>query len=228
MASWMIHFRVAQAIYQRLGLRCIPEFILGSIAPDSGVPNEDGTGYLPPSSVSHFNEVDANGVKGVHEECYIAQYLSGECLALYTPRELTFHLGYLAHLLTDKIWARDVVYPAAEQFPELFAADRPEFWRRVKRDWYDLDFLYLQRHPDFEAFRIYCTAPDVRNVYLPFFAGDAFEKRRDFIVDFYCQGAHNAAERETYLSFDDLDRLVEQAADEIIARCEPYIARLMA
>lgn len=226
MASWMIHFRVAQAIYERLMLPSASDFVLGNIAPDSGVPTADGLGYDPPSAVSHFNEVDANGVKGVHEEIFIAQYLSDERLAGYSPRELSFYLGYLTHLLTDKIWVRDVVYPSADRFPELFASDRPLFWRKVKRDWYDLDFLYFKHHPDFEAFHLYRTAPDIRNVYLPFFAENAFEVRRSFIIDYYRNGAQTVAERETYLSFDELDALIARAAEEIIGLCQPYIAHL--
>jgi len=226
MASWMVHLRIADKLLDRIPNLSPVEFIVGNIAPDSGVPSADGAGYEPPSSVTHFNEMDPNGVKGVHEEIFIAQYLSSERLADYTDRELSFYLGYLTHLIMDKLWVRDVVYPAAEKFPELFASDRPAFWRRIKRDWYDLDFLYFKHHPDLEAFEIYRTAPDVRNVFLPFFSEDAFEKRREFIVNFYRQGARDVSERETYLSFDDLEALIGRAAEEIIGLCQPYIARL--
>ena len=43
----MIHLRVAQQLYQQLNIEAINEFILGNIAPDSGIPAEDGTGYVP-------------------------------------------------------------------------------------------------------------------------------------------------------------------------------------
>ena len=54
MASWIIHLRVAQEICQRLALQHIDRFILGNIAPDSGIPKADGSGYLPDAEISHF------------------------------------------------------------------------------------------------------------------------------------------------------------------------------
>ena len=62
MASWMIHLRVAQGIYRQLGLKHIDEFIMGNIAPDSGIPTADGTGYQPDAEVSHFRTIDQNGM----------------------------------------------------------------------------------------------------------------------------------------------------------------------
>lgn len=54
MASWMVHLRVADRLLDRLeGIR-EKEFIMGNIAPDSGVPNADWTAYAPPTEVSHF------------------------------------------------------------------------------------------------------------------------------------------------------------------------------
>jgi len=50
----MVHLRVADRLLDRLeGIR-EKEFIMGNIAPDSGVPNADWTAYAPPTEVSHF------------------------------------------------------------------------------------------------------------------------------------------------------------------------------
>ncbi len=65
MASWMIHLRVAQGIYEKLNLVHKHEFVMGNIAPDSGVPTADGTGFVPDAGVSHFRTVDENGIKAV-------------------------------------------------------------------------------------------------------------------------------------------------------------------
>ena len=47
MASWMIHLRVAQQLYRQLNIESINEFVLGNIAPDSGIPSKDGSGFIP-------------------------------------------------------------------------------------------------------------------------------------------------------------------------------------
>lgn len=224
MASWIIHLRVAQQLCQKLHIEQKDTFILGNIAPDSGVPNADGTGFLPDAELSHFRTLDADGIKVIHEDRFIEKYFTPEQRASCTAKDYAFYLGYLTHLITDKIWARDIVLPAKEQQRALFESDCSLFWQTIKRDWYDLDFMYLRAHPAFEAFRIYRDNPDVRNTYLDFFSETAFAERRRFILDFYADGAANVVERETYLSRQELDRFVTDAADEI-AR---YVAALEA
>ena len=65
MASWMIHLRVAQQLYRQLNIESINEFVLGNIAPDSGIPSKDGSGFIPDAAVSHFRSLDENGIKKV-------------------------------------------------------------------------------------------------------------------------------------------------------------------
>ncbi len=58
MASWMIHFRIAQALLDGTSLPFArtsdvdAAFVMGNIAPDSGVPTADGTHYEPSKRVS--------------------------------------------------------------------------------------------------------------------------------------------------------------------------------
>lgn len=216
MASWIIHLRVAQQLYQQLHIEPVDTFVLGNIAPDSGVPTADGTGFIPDAEISHFRSLDENGIKLIQEDLFIARYFTPERRQACTDQEYAFFLGYLTHLLTDKLWAEKIVYSAKEKQGALFQSDRKLFWQTVKRDWYDLDFMYLKAHPAFEAFCIYRDAPDVRNTYLDFFSETAFEERRRFILDFYANGAANVVERAAYLSPEELDHFVMSAADEIL------------
>ena len=43
MASWMVHLRVADKLFEQIENLDEQAFIMGNIAPDSGVPNEDWT-----------------------------------------------------------------------------------------------------------------------------------------------------------------------------------------
>lgn len=226
MASWMIHLRVAQGIYKQLGLKHMNAFILGNIAPDSGIPKEDGSGYLPDAGVSHFRVVDQNGIKEVHEERFIERFFTDELRESYDEETYAFYFGYLTHLLTDKLWAEEIGYGAKDKFAELFDRDRTAFWSQIKRDWYDMDFMYLRKNPDFEAFRRYESMEELLNRYVDFFAPDAFEKRRQFITTFYRDGAANVKVRETYLSMEELDRFVISAVEEILRQCSDYVEEL--
>ncbi|MDE5865680.1 MAG: hypothetical protein K2H31_03645, partial [Lachnospiraceae bacterium] len=98
----------------------------------------------------------------------------------------------------------------------LFNSNRELFWQTIKKDWYDLDFMYLKSNPLFEAFRIYREIKDIKNTYVDFFSENAFAERRQFILDFYENGAANVVEHDTYLSNAELDRFVIDAADEIM------------
>ena len=49
MASWMVHLRIADRLLDSLpGLSAV-DFVVGNIAPDSGIPNEDWSELSPTS-----------------------------------------------------------------------------------------------------------------------------------------------------------------------------------
>lgn len=54
MASWMVHLRIADLLMSELENVEKTEFVVGNIAPDSGVPSEDWSYYTPPKVISHF------------------------------------------------------------------------------------------------------------------------------------------------------------------------------
>lgn len=219
MASWMIHLRVAQGIYKQINSLCTKEFIMGNIAPDSGIPAPDGNGFIPSAEISHFRTLDSNGIKDVHYDLFIQDYFTEEQRKSYDTQTYSFYFGYLTHLMTDKLWAEEIAYTAKDRFSWLFDTDNKGFWEKVKRDWYDLDFLYLKENPKFEAYSIYENIETFKNVFLPFFTENAFEERKCFITEFYRDGVRNVEEHETYLSMEELDEFVEFAVEEIIRLC---------
>ena len=108
MASWMVHLRVADRLLDRLeGIR-EKEFIMGNIAPDSGVPNADWTAYAPPTEVSHFKTYLGDRAVKIDVESYLQQYFTVEKRKKYSPEQYSFYLGYLIHLL--RIWSGLPVY----------------------------------------------------------------------------------------------------------------------
>ena len=54
MASWMVHLRIADELLRHLDNIDETSFVMGNIAPDSGVPSEDWTEYHPPKELTHF------------------------------------------------------------------------------------------------------------------------------------------------------------------------------
>lgn len=83
------------------------------------------------------------------------------------------------------MWVNVIVRPCKDKFKSLYDKDRTEWVWTLKRDWYDLDFLYIKRNPSFRSFSIYKNAVGFKNNYMDFFSNNAFEDRRKYITDFY-------------------------------------------
>lgn len=220
MASWMVHLRVADKLLDRIEGIMPTEFIVGNIAPDSGVPNADWTVYTPPSKVSHFKTRLEDGSTKIDVEDYLRQYFSAEKRAEYSKAQYSFYLGYLTHLLTDLEWGAHIYKPSIARYPEDHAADSYKLLWTLKKDWYDLDFLYLKNHPDFKAFQIYENAVGFVNRYMDIFAEDAFEDRRKYITDFYRSGREDIEREYQYLTEAQAEQFVEDCVAAVLEKLE--------
>ena len=243
MASWMIHFRVADAILQADVFQDVPHavraaFVLGNIAPDSGVPHPSGVGYIPNKDTSHFMRVFDSPMDGLRDRCdphrYAEEWLL-PALRRHDPITAAFHLGYISHLITDNAWLTSVVLPAKERFAHLRlegGVETPEavarFYAFLKKDWYDMDFLYIKRHPDLPAYRLFLSAEDVENRYLPFFPVDAFAIKRREIEAFYRKGAAEVEERMMYMAEEETDGFVRAVSEEISREFGKFFSELSA
>ena len=217
MASWMVHLRIADALLQEIPDLCEKEFIVGNIAPDSGVPNEDWSAFFPSTKVSHF--------KGTGEfanpKAFAEKYFSHDQQKNYSQKEYSFYLGYLTHLITDVLWVWKVYAPVKDRFPEEFQAD-PRFIWTVKEDWYDLDFKFLRDHPDFRTFRIYQNGVGFSNDFMEEFSPDAFDNRRAYITEFYMQEKDNLDREYLYLTEAEMDAFVEESVAKILEQLKEY------
>lgn len=216
MASWMVHLRIADRLLDQIPDLSPTEFIVGNIAPDSGVPNEDWSAFSPPTKVSHFKSAG----KKANPEAFAAKYFL--CPSEYNRKQYSFYLGYLTHLLTDVLWSEQIARPSLDRFGKTDAPDREEFIWKLKQDWYDLDFKYLRDHPDFRAFHVYRNAVDFRNDYIEEFAPDAFDNRRRYITEFYLAGRENLGREYPYLTEAEMDGFAEQAVHKILDKLHTY------
>ena len=215
MASWMIHLRIADRLLDELPGLSPAEFIVGNMAPDSGVPNADWSSFTPSTKVSHFRTDDGTDKKEIDLEAYLKKYFTPTLRVGYDQKQDSFYLGYYVHLLTDCLWSDNIVMPCRVRFAEERAADRNAWIWRMKADWYDLDFKYLRDHPDFRAFRIYQAAAGFSNTYMEEFSPDAFDNRREYITGFYLQEKDNLDREYKYLTGAETDRFVEESTARI-------------
>lgn len=216
MASWMVHLRIADKLLDKIPDLSPVEFIMGNMAPDSGVPNEDWSSFSPSTKVSHFRTDDGSFRKEIDLNAYLSRYFAPEQKAGYNEKQYSFYLGYYTHLLTDCLWTKFILAPSRDKFAEERAADKAGWIARMKDDWYDLDFLYLKKHPGFRAFRAYLGSVGFVNTYMDFFAPDAFDNRREYITNFYLQENSNLDRDYPYLTEAEADGFVEKAVISIL------------
>ena len=217
MASWMIHLRVADLLMDRIPGIDETAFVMGNIAPDSGVPNADWTAYSPPKAVSHY-KTKREDETFFDIGRFISEHFTPEMIRAYSLLEYSFFLGYYVHLLTDADWTVKIYRPMIAEYAEKRGEDKNAFIWKMKRDWYDLDFRYLEEHPDFRAFHIYEQASGFTNEFMSIFSKDAFDNRREYICGFY-RGGHGELYREyPYLSPARADDFVHNTVEAVFAR----------
>ena len=211
MASWMVHLRIADKLLDKIPNLSPIEFIVGNIAPDSGVPNTDWSAFSPPTKISHFKTSSSKA----NPDAFAAKYWTQELRSGYDEQQYAFFLGYLTHLLTDVAWVDDIYDPSKVKFSVLLNADPDNFIWKLKQDWYDLDYKYLRDHPGFRAFRVYLGAVGFRNDFMGEFSPDAFDNRRQYITDFYLQGRENLDREYPYLTEAEMDTFTNRTAAAI-------------
>ncbi len=217
MASWIVHLRIADELLSRLKSLDETAFVMGNIAPDSGVPNEDWSEFRPSKKVSHFETKADNGKSFIDVDAFCDRYFNDRTISGYSIKEYSFFLGYYTHLLTDVRWVEMVCGALFTSFPIECTSDKDKLIYAAKEDWYDLDFLYLEQHPDFRAFSLYENAENFDNEFMDLFSRDAFENRRQFICRFYRSSNHGDLHRKyQYLTPDQADAFVKETSNWII------------
>lgn len=216
MASWMVHLRIADELLKHIDSIDETAFVMGNIAPDSGVPNEDWSEFHPPKTVSHF-KTRAGDETFFDIEVFCDRWFNERLIKAYSLKEYSFFLGYYIHLLTDIHWTNDVYMALLKAYPEECAADKNKLIWTAKGDWYDLDFLYLEQHPDFRAFSLYENAVNFDNEFMDIFSKDAFENRRRYICGFYRSNDHGDLHREyTFLTPEQADSFVMTTIERVL------------
>lgn len=209
MATWLAHLRVAELISAELRAPWLsePDFLAGSVAPDCGIAVPGG--FDPPKEVTHWTQ---RGKGHCDYERFYREMIAGKSL---DPHTFSFLLGYYCHLMADVLWVRRVNDPCKELHRELYAADRAEYYRRVKPEWYANDHLYLREHPDCRVFRKFCKIADYPVTCLPYYGSDYVERQIRNIQQFYL----NPPEFSTDFHF-----LTPQAMQEWVGRSALDIA----
>ncbi|TQR45952.1 hypothetical protein C7Y44_09615 [Paenibacillus popilliae] len=198
MATWVTHFRIAEALISRdLPVSRI-DFLVGNIGPDCGLIGEDGK-PTPPKEITHFmmNRV-------ITAESFYEQYLL-DPIDISSPKG-SYYLGYYFHLVTDEEWIK---LANRKKKKEVFQSilNTPEYTPLVKKDWYGHDFVYLKENKE-SIFWTEFQHIDEYPEFLSFFpAGQTSQQIRN-ITEFYHESSIAEDHEFIYLTREDIDGFV--------------------
>lgn len=146
MASWLTHLRIAEKIKQKIDGIDLPYFMIGSIAPDSGVPDESDRNYIPSKEVTHMRYEKDDYETDMDESAFYNSYLVPERLMIRSDSSRSFLWGYYFHLISDKLWLEDCFKPLKVRFESEEEKKDTDFVDFIREEMFALDFDYLKEH----------------------------------------------------------------------------------
>ena len=216
MASWITHLRIADALLEIIGELPQINFIIGNIAPDSGVPIISKDEFEPPVYITHW-KVGGNSYE-INAEKFLEKYL----VCNRNNKEMSFYLGYYVHLLTDYIWVQDIYPQLKVQFTFEYEND-PNFMQKVKKDMFEIDCLFLKKCPNFRAYSIFNKVSKFPNIFLDYFSEEAFEKKIEFIRKYYEDFTGELPKKFLYLGEEQVNNFIYKVVGEI----QPKLKRIL-
>lgn len=209
MATWIVHLRIADE-YLKRGLIPYPkEFSLGSVAPDCGYGEKDSLGdFTPPPEVTHW----APG--GIKLYCEYWKFASEYLTDKQKNSDYYFYLGYYIHLITDIMWSMMVYLPSTIKYDKEFKKD-PGFLKKIKVDWYDLDFKFLRDNPSFIPYKYIRDAGNVKD-YMPYYEPGQLTAQIHYIYDYYADPTGHTLDRKyNYLDEKTISGFIKCAVELI-------------
>lgn len=217
MATWGVHLRLARILMKKIDKSHRREFIIGSVAPDCGYGKKDSFGeFIPPPEVTHWSP------SGKKRDCrykdFYDTYLKGE-----RNDDYWFYLGYYLHLLTDIMWSVTMYLPTINKYKAEYEKN-PELIKEIKKDWNDLDVVYLRNLTNPPAFHVIRNAGEVKD-YLPYYEEGQLTAQIKFIADYYDNYGEVEDREYIYTTGAEMMNFVECASEllEMIIEKEELI-----
>jgi hypothetical protein len=146
MASWLTHLRIAEKIKQRIDEIDFPYLAMGSIAPDSGMPDESRMSYTPSKETTHYTYKGGDGISDIDDAAFFNKYLIPEKIMTRSDSTRSFLWGYYFHLISDKMWIKQFFEPFKKDFLQNTSGTEVDFIKYIREEMHSLDFIYLKEH----------------------------------------------------------------------------------
>ncbi|GAA0779222.1 hypothetical protein GCM10008908_37450 [Clostridium subterminale] len=215
MATWIAHLRIAENILKNVDDLDSTAFILGNVGPDSGVPNEDWSSFNPPKTITHWineeNNIEANK--------FFNKYIKNNSMEY---SKYSYVLGYYIHLLTDIEWSKFFDEKKKNALYNKKLKEDASFIWTIKKDWYGLDFLYLEKNPNFIFHTIFKNIDQVPD-YLDYFPEGALMKQVKYITEYYLGDNEETKDNFIYLNEEEMDKFIDETSKKIFSNLKGKI-----
>ncbi len=214
MATWLTHLRIAASIKERVKAIDLGYLMMGSIAPDSGEPDEDVLKYIPSKDITHNVYVRPDNSKDIDDRAFFSKYLEPEKIFARSDKTRSFLWGYYFHLLTDKLWLEQHFRMYYDSYRQGADAGEKEAVDFIREEMYSLDFEYLKQHGN-ELINIF----EQSNANVDFFSEFDVEyiyRNKNRILDFY-KGQPVVLQRpDRFLSAEAVDGFISKASESCV------------
>lgn len=212
LATWLTHLRIAEKVKERIPGISLPYLMIGSIAPDSGIPDEACRVYNPPKEVTHFSS-KVEGKREIHLEAFFEKYLAPSKIITRSDNTRSFLWGYYFHLIADQVWIEQHFIPNKKKY-EAEQHEGKDFIDFMREEIFALDFLYLQKNGNeiIQKFKDIKLDLNFFNEFEPSYIYECQQK----IVDYYEKNQYSLDREYKYYDLEKIERFVAQVSQKCI------------
>lgn len=215
MASWLTHLRVAEKIKEKVSEIDFPYFIIGSIAPDSGVPDESQRNYTPSKEITHCRYLKEDNTKDMDESVFFDNYLVTEKIITRSDSTRSFLWGYYFHLITDKLWLEEYFTPFQKSYESESEKPGKDFVDFIRAEMFSIDFEYIKENGLELIEQLGSFDGNISSFYE--FDSDYIFECKNRIVDFY-KGEPSLLDRDyKYLNPQIVEDFIAKASEKCIS-----------
>jgi hypothetical protein len=213
LATWLAHLRIAEKVKERIPEIDISYLMMGSIAPDSGEPDETDRKYDPPKEVTHFSVKQEEDKCKIDLDAFYEKYLAPSKIFTRSDNTRSFLWGYYFHLITDCIWVEKYLLPNQKIYDAENHEDK-DFISVMREEAYALDFLYLQQKGNaiIESFKDIKLDLGFFNEFEPSYIYECQKK----IAEYYEKNQYTLDRDYRFYSLDIIEEFINEATQKCI------------
>lgn len=209
MPTWINHFRIADRLLNRMNILDKEYFVIGTIAPDCGLPDKEHGVYRPYTGITHFtSEIEYSKKTDCDYEFIYQTYIKDEC----DIKKKSFYIAYFIHLLTDCIFAQNVFAPIENSLGDF--RENKQLREQIKSERNNTDFYYLENCTS-QSFELFKTCKPWNEKYPEWYEHNEIAIQMKNIVNYYKNAKYKQMDF-VYITPQLMDKFVDYTYEIVL------------